>query len=35
MDEELTKMIQYQRSFQSAARFISTADTIYETLINM
>jgi len=35
LDEELTKMIQYQRSFQSAARFISTADTIYETLINM
>ncbi len=35
LDEELTKMIQFQRSFQSAARFISTADTIYETLINM
>jgi len=35
LDEELTKMIQFQRSFQSAARFISVADTIYETLINM
>jgi flagellar hook-associated protein 1 len=35
LDEELTKMIQYQRSFQSAARFVSTADVIYETLINM
>lgn len=35
LDEELTKMIQFQRSFQSAARFISTADTILETLINM
>jgi flagellar hook-associated protein 1 FlgK len=35
LDEELTKMIMYQRAFQSAARFISTADTIYETLINM
>ncbi len=35
LDEELTKMIQYQRSFQSAARFISTANVIYETLINM
>ncbi len=35
LDEELTKMIMYQRSFQSAARFISTADTMYETLINM
>lgn len=35
LDEELTKMILYQRSYQSAARFISTADTLYETLINM
>lgn len=35
MDEELTKMIQFQRSYQSAARFISTADTLYETVINM
>ena len=35
LDEELTKMIQFQRSFQSAARFISTADVILETLINM
>lgn len=35
LDEELTKMIQYQRSYQSAARFISTADSVLETLINM
>ncbi len=35
LDEELTKMIQYQRSFQSAARFIQTVDTVLETLINM
>jgi flagellar hook-associated protein 1 FlgK len=35
LDEELTKLIQYQRSFQSAASFITTADTLYETLIHM
>jgi flagellar hook-associated protein 1 FlgK len=35
LDEELSLMIQYQRSFQSAARFISTADQIYESLITM
>jgi flagellar hook-associated protein 1 FlgK len=35
LDEELAMMIQYQRTFQGAARFISTANTIYESLINM
>lgn len=35
LDEELTKLILYQRAFQSAARFITTADSIYESLINM
>lgn len=35
MDEELTLMIQFQRTFQSAARFISTANAVYESLINM
>jgi flagellar hook-associated protein 1 FlgK len=35
LDEELTLMIQFQRSFQSSARFISTADQMYESLINM
>ena len=34
-DEEVSKMITYQRSFQSAAKFISTVDQLYETLINM
>ncbi len=34
-DEEVTKLITYQRSFQSAAKFISTVDQLYETLINM
>lgn len=35
MDEELTKMIQYQRAYQGAARFISTVNECLETLINM
>ncbi|MDR3211836.1 MAG: flagellar hook-associated protein FlgK [Planctomycetota bacterium] len=34
-DEETTKLITYQRSFQAAAKFISTVDIFYETLINM
>ncbi|MDR1533967.1 MAG: flagellar hook-associated protein FlgK [Planctomycetota bacterium] len=34
-DEEVAKMITYQRAFQSAAKFISTMDQLYETLINM
>ncbi len=34
-DEEVTKMITYQRAFQSAAKFISTVDQLYETLLNM
>ncbi|MBN1257465.1 MAG: flagellar hook-associated protein FlgK [Planctomycetes bacterium] len=35
LDEELTLMIQFQRSYQAAARFISTADALYEALMNM
>lgn len=34
-DEEVSRMITYQRAFQSAAKFISTVDQLYETLINM
>ncbi len=34
-DEEVTKLITYQRAFQSAAKFISTVDQLYETLLNM
>ena len=35
LDEELTKMIQYQRAFQGCSKLISIADTMYETLIGM
>ncbi len=34
-EEEVTKLITYQRAFQSAAKFISTVDQLYETLLNM
>lgn len=34
-DEETVKLITYQRAYQSAAKYISIVDTIYETLINM
>ncbi len=34
-DEEVSKLITYQRAFQAAAKFISTVDQLYETLINM
>lgn len=34
-DEEVTKLITYQRSYQTAAKFISTVDQMYETLLNM
>lgn len=35
LDEEMTKMITYQRTFQGAAKFISTVDQLYQTLIQM
>ncbi len=34
-DEEVSRLITYQRAFQSAAKFISIVDQLYETLINM
>lgn len=34
LDEELTRLLQYQRSYQAAARFISTADTFLDRVIN-
>jgi len=35
LDEELAKLVQFQRSFQAAARFINTIDVILETLVNL
>lgn len=34
LDEELTHLLQYQRSYQAAARFISTADAFLDRIIN-
>ena len=34
LDEELTKLLQYQRAYQAAARVINTADAFLNTIIN-
>jgi flagellar hook-associated protein 1 FlgK len=35
LDEEMTNMIRFQRSFEAAARVISTADELMRTVLNM
>lgn len=35
LDEELTNMIQYQHSFEAAAKIVTTTDQMYQTLIGM
>lgn len=35
LDEEMTKMLQFQKSYQAAAKFVTTADSLLETIINM
>jgi flagellar hook-associated protein 1 FlgK len=35
IDEEMTQLIEYQRSFAAASRVITTVDDMYQTLINM
>lgn len=35
LDEELTNMIQYQHSFEAAAKVVTTTDQMYETIIGM
>jgi flagellar hook-associated protein 1 FlgK len=34
LDEEMTNLLQFQRSYQAAARVVSTIDEILDTLIN-
>ncbi|MDR1869337.1 MAG: flagellar hook-associated protein FlgK [Treponema sp.] len=34
MDEELTNMIRYQHGYNAAARFITTMNSLYDTIIN-
>jgi flagellar hook-associated protein 1 FlgK len=33
LDEELTNLVKFQRSYQAAAKLISTADELYQTLL--
>ncbi len=35
LNQELTNMIQYQHSFEAAAKVITTADAMYQTIIGM
>lgn len=35
LDEELTDLIKYQRSYQASAKLITTVDSMMETLVNM
>jgi flagellar hook-associated protein 1 FlgK len=35
LDEEMTNMIKYQRSFEAAARLVSTTDELFQTILNM
>ncbi len=35
LDEELTNLIMYQHSYQAAAKLISTADSMFETILGM
>ncbi len=35
LDEEMVKMIRYQRSYQMAARMISVADSLFSTLLDL
>jgi len=35
LDEELTRMIQFQRAYQAAARVIVTADELFQTLLDI
>ncbi len=35
LDQELTNMIQFQHSFEAAAKVVTTADSMYQTIIGM
>jgi flagellar hook-associated protein FlgK len=35
MDEEVADMVQYQRGFDAAAKFVSTVDDMTKTVISM
>ena len=35
LDEEMTRLIQFQRSYQASARMVTTADDLFETVIGL
>lgn len=35
IDEEMTKLIQFQRAFEASSLLVRTADEMYQTLIDM
>jgi flagellar hook-associated protein 1 FlgK len=35
MDEELAKMMQYQKAYEASARFVGTVDQMMDTLVRM
>jgi flagellar hook-associated protein 1 FlgK len=34
-DEEMTNMVEYQKAYEASAKFVTTLDSMLETLINM
>ena len=34
-DEEMTNMVEYQKAYEASAKFITTLNSMLETLINM
>jgi flagellar hook-associated protein 1 FlgK len=35
LDEELTNLMKFQRAYQAAARLVTVADILYQTLLDM
>jgi flagellar hook-associated protein 1 FlgK len=35
LDEETTKLIEYQKAFDASARLIKTADEMFDTVLNL
>ena len=35
LDEEATKLIQFQQQYQAAAKIITTANTVFDTILNL
>ena len=35
LDEELTNLIKYQRAYQAAAKMVTTADELLQTLLSL